>query len=206
MANYSLIVNFDHEMVSKFNENNQKLVIVKESEESNVDVAWITFSPFEINDVSWSEEYGLYASCSDVTGQAVIQKSSYVANASEQQLYLFTNGTFNLASTDLSLGENTYEVKNGMPTTTKMLTFGLAQDVTANGINYAGKPINAVPVMYNESATFTPHERIKIFMQSNLDDGMVISRIKSDSLSLDFTDKTDITVKYDSSCGRFVEE
>jgi hypothetical protein len=202
MAKYNLKMLIDNTTVKNFNHLNQKVVIVKEAEGSSVDVAWVTFPPFEINSVSWEETYGVYASCSSIEGTAKIAKSSY-AEASEKQSYEFAEGIFQPPVPDSSLGNSTYEVKNSM-TDTDMLTFGLAQNVVANGVNYEGNPINAVQVMSNESATFKPHERIRIFMQADLDDGMVISRIKSQALELDFADKTEITIKYAPSVGGFV--
>lgn len=58
--------------------------------------------------------------------------------------------------------------------------------------------------MARESATFTPHEKIRVFMESDIDDGMAIIRIKGQALVLDLTDQTDITIKYDTSVGAFV--
>jgi len=70
--------------------------------------------------------------------------------------------------------------------------------------NYDGKPINAVQIMAHESAAFTPKETIRVFMEADVDDGMVIIRIKGQALVLDFTDQSDITIKYDTSVGAFV--
>ncbi|WP_346355301.1 hypothetical protein [Azotosporobacter soli] len=203
MANYTLKALIDNETVKKFNMLNQRVIIVKEAEGSGADVAWVTFAPFEINSVSWEEAYGVYASCSEMEGKAKIEKSSY-AQASEKQSYAFANGIFEPPVTDTTLGDNMYEIKNNM-TDPDILTFGLAQDVVANGVTYEGNPINAVQVLSNESATFTPHERISIFMQSDLDDGMVISRIKSQALLLDFAKQADIVIKYDPAVGGFVK-
>ncbi len=202
MASYSLKALINGDVVKQFNQLNQKVVIVKEAPGNSSPVAWVTFSPFEINTVSWQETYGVYASNTVMEGTAKIEKSSY-AQASEKQCYNFEFGTFNAPVADKDLPSNTYEVKNAMMTPSQ-LTFGLAQDVVANGVSYEGSPINAVQIMSNESATFTPHERISIFMQSDLDDGMVISRIKSQALQLDFAKQADIVIKYEPTVGGFV--
>ena len=203
MAKYSLTAKIDEATVENFNKLGQTVIIVKETAGSSIDVAWISFSPFEINEVSWEETYGLYASTSDISGKARISKASYT-EASEKQSYVFENGIFQPPVTDASLQGNTYEIANNV-SEKAMLTFGLAQNIIANGVNYEGHPINAVQVMAHESATFTPHEKIRVFMEADIDDGMVISRIKGKTLELDFTDQTDITIKYDPAVGGFVK-
>jgi hypothetical protein len=203
MATYNLKALIDSETVKLFNQLKQKIVIVKMGKDGSTELAWVTFAPFEINVVSWEQIYGLYASYSETQGKARVLKSSYTL-ASEKQIYPFENGVFSVPQPDSTLGENTYEVSNKMQDY-PCLVFGLAQDVVANGVSYEGNPINATKVLSNESATFTPHERIRIFMQSDIDDGMVISRIKSQSLDLDFTTQSDIAIKYDKAVGAFVK-
>lgn len=202
MAKYNLIAKIDDTTVENFNKLGQRIVLVKETADSSADLAWISFSPFEINTVFWEESYGVYASTSDVVGTARVLKASY-AQAAEKQSYVFENGIFQPPVTDAGLASNTYSVKNNMAEL-PMLTFGLAQDIIANGVNYDGKPINAVQIMAHESAAFTPKETIRVFMEADVDDGMVISRIKGQALVLDFTDQSDITIKYDTSVGAFV--
>lgn len=203
MSKYTLKALISPEMVKQFNQLKQKVIIVKETGGVYTDVAWVTFAPFEINTVTWEQTYGVYASCSEMAGNTKIEKSSY-AKASEKQCYTFNNGIFEPPVTDTSLADNMYEVRNHM-LIPNQLTFGLAQDVVANGISYEGNPINAVQILSNESATFTPHEKIRIFMQSNLDDGMVLTRIKSQALDLDFVKQANIIIKYDPSVGGFVK-
>ena len=204
MANYLLKALIDSDTVKFFNVNNQKIVIVKVSgNSSTTDVAWVTFKPFEANTVAWEEIYGLYASYTELQGKATIVKSSYTL-ASDKNTYPFESGVFSAPTSDPSLSDNTYEIANKMQEYNS-LTFGLAQNVVANGISYQGNPINAQSVLPNQTASFTPHERISIFMESDIDNGVVISRVKGTSLDIDFTSKSEITIRYDKSVGGFVE-
>ncbi|WP_019555651.1 hypothetical protein [Propionispira raffinosivorans] len=59
--------------------------------------------------------------------------------------------------------------------------------------------------MLNEAPIFIPNERIRVFMQADIDEGMVILSTKSQSLDLDFTTQSGITIKYDKSVGGFVQ-
>ena len=132
MAKYNLIAKIDDTTVENFNKLGQRIVLVKETADSSADLAWISFSPFEINTVFWEESYGVYASTSDVVGTARVLKASY-AQAAEKQSYVFENGIFQPPVTDAGLASNTYSVKNNMAEL-PMLTFGLAQDIIANGV------------------------------------------------------------------------
>ncbi|MBU2699095.1 hypothetical protein Ga0466249_000174 [Sporomusaceae bacterium BoRhaA] len=203
MANYSLKALIDSETVKQFNKLKQKVVIVKTGEDSTNKLAWVTFSPFEINTVAWKENYGLYSSTNEIQGKVKITKASFTT-AVDKQSYTFENGVFNSPTDDPALESNMYEITNNM-TDYDALVFGLAQDVIANGVTFEGNPVNAITVLQNESATFIPHEKIIIYMESDTDDGMVISHIKSQVLELDFTTDENMTIKYDSKVGKFVK-
>jgi len=200
MASYSLKALIDDNLVKQFNQNNQKVVIVKEAPKNSSPVAWVTFSPFEINTVSWEENYGVYASNTIMEDKAKIEKSSF-SPASEKQGDSFTSGSISPQEADKDLASNTYEVKNAMMEPSQ-LTFSLAQDVEANDVS-EGSSINAVQIMFNEP--ITPHDKVSIFIKSDLDDGMVIPLIDDQALQLDFGNQTEIIIKYDPSIGGFIK-
>jgi len=206
MSKYLLKVLIDPETVKFFSDNNQKIVIVKKvnnGDPSTANVAWVTFTPFEVNTVIWEDIYGLYSSYTELQGNASIVKSSYVL-ASTKNTYPFESGIFSSPVLDSSISDNTYEVLNKM-SEYEYLTFGLAQNVQVNGLSYEGNPINATSVLPNQVASFTPNERIYIFMQSNIDNAVLISGVTSTELDIDFTGKSEVTIKYDNSIGGFVK-
>jgi len=205
MSKYLLKVLIDPETVKFFNDNNQKIVIIKKvnnGDSSISNVSGVTFKSFEVNSVTWEDIYGLYSSYTELQYNANIIKVSYVL-ASTKNTYSFESGIFSSPVPDPSISDNTYEVLNKM-SEYEYVTFGLAQNIKVNGLSYEGNPINATSVLTNQLASFTPNERISIFMKSNIDNGVIISRITSTELDIDFTGESEVTIKYDNSICGFV--
>lgn len=75
----------------------KRVVLVKENGETNFsqatefvdDVAWVTFQPWEINNVTWKEEYFVYASDVEKQSGAVIEKASYEEAEPKTKMYKF---------------------------------------------------------------------------------------------------------------------
>ncbi|MBD7912205.1 MULTISPECIES: hypothetical protein [Clostridium] len=204
MPTYSLKAIISPEIVSFLNRNDQRIVIVKKNEKSKTNVAWVTFKPFQVNNVTWNTEYGIYASNVQIQNGATIDASSY-SEASVKNMYPFQNGVFDSPISDSELKDNEYAIHNKSDEY-EYLTFGLAQDVTANGTNYEGNPINAESVLYNQTVSFIPNEKICVFIESSFNDGTIITHIRSNVLNLDFTDDANVTIKYDKSIGGFVKQ
>ena len=60
---YTLKVILTPAQLQIFQEANDSIIIAKPSEGgSTPNVAWVSFSPFEANTVTWEEQYGIYAS------------------------------------------------------------------------------------------------------------------------------------------------
>ncbi|MEI8593212.1 hypothetical protein [Photobacterium sp. Hal280] len=200
MSSYNLNINIDSNDVRTINQSQQKVVLVKTvGGSSGSKVAWVTFSPFEHNEVSWTEKYGVYASSTQVQSGAQIYKTSAVNPATTEVMYPFEDGTF--GSPENGGQSNSYGISNRY---SQGFTFGLAQSVVANGNVFEASPLNAVSVLSRQNAIFTPVERLEVFLQGNFNNGVVISQVSSTALPLDFTNNSDITIRYDSSLGRFV--
>lgn len=193
----------------------QKIVIVKENDDSSnrlirnmmgndcLDVAWLTFDPMMGNNVSWNEEYEIYASATEMTGGATIKKSSYHAAMCGIRKYIFnTSGYFDEVSCTEDI-KNAYYMEN-MYEKNQIMTFGLAQSANVNGKEKTLNPINAMPVAYNNRAHFIPIVRIKIFLAAQANDGKVISVSQSRTLTVDFTEQLERSVRYDQAAGAFV--
>ncbi|KIL41160.1 hypothetical protein SD70_09010 [Gordoniibacillus kamchatkensis] len=185
MTSYSLNIAFEKEDANLINSINQKVVLVKQtaSSSSNNNVAWVTFDPFENNTVSWTEEYSVYASTSEVQNGAVIQKLS-VEEAADGNVYDFVNNVFHL-DTSLTIPKSSYGIYNS---TNKVLTFGLAQDVTVNNGFFKAAPINAASVLGGQDATFTPLTQVLVFLQNSYQDGVVLTRVFSQTYKAVFGD------------------
>jgi hypothetical protein len=200
MSTYKLTINLETQDVKDINVAQQRITMVKKvGGSSGSKVAWVSFNPFEHNEVTWDAKYGIYASSTTVQNGSEIYKTSAVNPAICELSYPFENGTFSApVSGDTP---NAYGIKNQY---SQQFTFGLAQSVTANGCKFDASPLNAVPVLSMQTSTFTPIEKIEVFLHSNFNNGVVISDITSKALELDFTNDQNITIRYDKTVGQFV--
>ncbi|NDI35179.1 hypothetical protein [Chengkuizengella sediminis] len=197
---YNLNIGFDEKDLENIYNANQKVLLIKESP-GHGPVAWVTFDPFQKNQVNWIESYDVYASTHQSQEGATIDKMSE-RDAVGGCVYDFGNGIFKHNPGEKT-SKGSYKVMN---TTTENLTFGLAQSVKVNGNESFGAPINATTVLAGQDATFIPHEKVKIFLQSNVENGQVLSTVSSKIYTADFGGVEDaISVKYDGVTGQFIE-
>jgi len=202
MSQYGLTIQFETADVHNINKECKKLTIVKKvGGQSGNQVAWITFNPFENNEVNWTEKYGVYASSTEVKAGATIAKISAVNPASDACLYPFETGAFNDPETGID--PNDYAVKN-MYKDGKQFTFGLAQSVTANGSKFDASPLNAIAGFPSDKLIFTPIEVVSVFLHAHYDNGVIISNVDSEGLEVDLTDVPEQTIHYDHNSGLFV--
>lgn len=204
MNNYELIINFTKEDLEAIYAAGEKLVITKEvAGNKGKPVSWISILPFLYNSVKWTEAYMLYASRNEAQNGATIEKLSE-AEADSELLYDFTNAVFGNAHSSEYIGVNEYGVCNLMEPYS-YLTFGLAQEASVNGDTLKGSPINAVVLPYNHTATFSPIEKVNIFLANDIDNGMVITKEFSNTITVTYSGtETCHTIKYDSQKGIFV--
>jgi hypothetical protein len=183
MPNYTLNVDFDPGELAPIYAANEQVTIVKQSRDGKP-VAWVAFVPFQNNTVTWKDSYALYASNTLAESGAIISQLSNTA-ASPGLQYAFAEGKFDSGTPDSDLPPNTYDIVNQMAGFNE-LTFGLAQDVQVNGTAQPNHPINAQIVPLHQSAQFTPLDKITVFLQSNVQSGMVLTTVKSASIELSF--------------------
>lgn len=204
MPSYQLNIKFEKKDLPNIYAAKEKIVIVKHVQgNEGSHLAWVTFKPFEYNNINWETSFALYASTSEVQSGAIINKMSDVAAVTKVN-YDFSNAIFENPEPDNNLGSNTYSLINKM-SDYQALTFGLAQSVIVNNIDYKNHPINAIYVPYGHSATMTPIERIDVFLQADINESTVVSRIKSESLLIEYTGNDVLhSIIYDSSIGKFI--
>lgn len=200
MSSFDLTIQFAAEDAQAVNAASQQVSIVKKvGGASGSSVVWVAFPPFENNEVTWEEKYGVYSSTTSVQNGATIVKTSAVNPASSGVVYPFELGAF--SSPTGALSPNDYGIQNLSP---MGLTFGLAQSVTANGSIFAASPLNAVPVLTQQSSTFTAIEIISVFLHSQFNNGVVISDILGPALEVDLTNSPTQTIHYDAKTGAFI--
>lgn len=204
MSNYELSIKFSEEALKAIYAAGERLIVTKEvSGSKGSSVCWVSTLPFMNNTIKWSEEYMLYASREEAMNGATIEKLSDV-DAIAELVYDFKAGTFDNARTSGGVGKNEYGVSNQMAQY-DVLTFGLAQKVDVNGTQEEGRPINAVTLPFNHTASFSPIERVRVFLAVNVNNGMVITREFSNSIDVTYTGtEVSKTIAYDDTKGMFI--
>jgi hypothetical protein len=205
MPIYTLNIDFDKTALDTIYKAGEKVTMIKQVA-NGTPVAWVSFYPFENNSVVWEEDYALYASTTEIQSGATIMKMSD-EQASEQMMYDFQSGNFGVPVPSGQLSKGMYGVTNMTPIDQAVgLTFGLAQSVQVNGTAYVNKPINADYVPSKHTSTFTPYEVIKLFLGNEINDGMVVSEVFSNALTLTFGgDISELTAKYSAINGSFAQ-
>lgn len=205
MPQYELTLKFDEQELNTIHRAGQQVVLVKSvgATGSSTDVAWVAFSPFESNTVTWEEKYGIYASSVAIVDGAEIQKISDTDAPEEETVTFMDSGVFSVPVRDSTLKKGEYCAINHYNTLT-LLTFGMQQGVEVNSQSMPVKPINAVSVPKTDTAVFTPYEKVTAFLAAEIESSFIITKITSPSTVFTFGGGVDsIAATYNSSTGKF---
>jgi hypothetical protein len=206
MPSYELQVGFSNNDLSTIYTVGANVIIAKPTSDGTPNVAWQVFRPMSANTVSWEENYGIYASTSEVqNGAQLSQLSSVKPPAAINKLYTLesnsiisgpaSGGTSNAFSL-----HNTYDVKQYM-------TVGLYQDANVNGTDIIGNALSAAGVMLNHIAAMTPYTTVYIWLQSQVKSNCVVTNVTSPMTQITFGGGVSSNkVKYDSSTGTFIAD
>lgn len=202
MPEYSLEIQFDDTGLKTLELADQYVTLIK-SVGRGRPVTWVSFRPMQNNLVTWTEEYSVYASTTQIQDGARIFTQS-TRPAVGGHTYTLRGGRFGDGSPGLAATE--YGVANMDPhfsiCDVPMITSGLYQGAVVNGANTAS-PLNAVAVPYYETAVYTPVERVLIFASSYQDNGLVISAVSSLALTVDLTTRPNQAVHYATGTNQF---
>lgn len=207
----TLNIHFSSKALETLGQQKKRVVVVKESNEAlpddNAVIAWFTTTPFQEMKITWEEEFYLYGSQTEFQAGAVIEKTSSTDKKVNDKNYLYQFGpksaTFK-GETYTQGKAGTIYMKN-LFADGDFTLFGLAQKITCSGKNHIN-PINAVESILNDNIAFTPVEKIRVFLQANVQDAKVLTAISSDPISLNFTGNTEQAIRYDEEKNCFVEE
>ena len=186
---YQLIIDIDDAGLTNIYKAGQSVTIVKSVvanplSSGNLPIAWVSFQPFETNSVTWVENYNIYATTTQlISGATIMQTSVTAAPVQTGWTYTFAQGSFTGAQGGGSATYNMNNQQNGM------YSFGLSQQAVINNMPVMA-PLNAIPVMYNEGATFTPEETVSIFLSNTSNNGVVLSQVSSNALTVTLTSQT----------------
>lgn len=183
---YQLNFAIDSAGVTQIHNNAQYITLVKNVTSNplatgNLQVAWVSFQPFMNNQVTWVQNYYIYATTTQLqSGVQIIMTSQTVQPAQLGPIYDFSGGVF---TTTIQGSANTFNVQNDYG---QSLTFGLAQQATINGTSVMA-PLNATPIGNAQQGTFTPIETVSIYLSSYSNNGVVISQVAGSALVVQLT-------------------
>lgn len=187
---YTLNFTMDTNDVQTINDIGQYITIVKSVARSGAEtskgppVAWLTFRAAQVIQVSWEEDYWLYATAQESQAGARITATAMTTFPARRGLeYEFRSNLFMGPTMMSGLAEGTFHVSNKVGNNNWQ--FGLAQKArvsTEFGSTMKAVPINIVPVMNNQRVSFTPTDTVSISLQSFSDNGVVLSQVSSEAL------------------------
>ncbi|GGG17768.1 hypothetical protein GCM10011344_17980 [Dokdonia pacifica] len=204
MTNYVLTISFTDQQLTDIYNTNTQVTIGKQVNSQEPNVAWQSFNPLQNNQVTWEEEYGIYASNSEiVNGTTIVQLSNTPTGVPMDQLYTLEpsgviSGPSNGGASNAFALLNEYSNKDYM-------TIGLLQDAIVNGTDVIGNAVSAVPVLLASTALMTPSTTLYIWLQSEVTGNSIVTVVTSPMTQLKFGNGvTNIAVEYDTESGNFI--
>jgi len=200
--NFELEVDFTTDQVKALLAAGQHVTIVKSvAGGGSTTVAWLAFSPFNSNDVTWTESYYIYSTTSSLTAGTTLRQASETDDpAILGHLYELSGNVFaDQGSQSIYAGQYAATNQNGQ----NNLAFGLSQDALVNGADVLA-PICAIPVRNTNTATFVPSQNLSVYMSDTIDNGVVVSSVSSTASKICLTTQHNkATLTYDSNNNQF---
>jgi hypothetical protein len=207
MPTYDLNTSFGQADLERFYASGTNIVVAKPTGGGMPDVAWVVYRPLAKNNIKWNEEYGIYASTTDIQNGASIQKmSSTGIPASIGKMYDFGPSGYFGPPTSGGI-ENAYSVYNGYDNLSGKgyLTIGLTQDANVDGGDVPGNVTSAAAVLYNSKASMTPYTTVYIWTQSQIKSNTVVTNVTSEMTQINFGGGTStVDLVYDASSWKFL--
>lgn len=207
MPEFILNLEIDSQSLTLIRAAQERIILAKPVGNDNPNVIWQSFDPFASQSVTWTQQFGLYASEASIVNGASIRKISEQAIAEQAHYYTFTPGaSFTGPYTDPSVGPGQYAAENAMPHSSyPQLTFGLTQAATINGTAVAGQPLNAVQVLPQRFVTFTPITTVYVWLEANLVSSTVLTQLRTNHTIVNYSaGQFTRDLVYDPTQGMFV--
>ncbi|WP_410671654.1 hypothetical protein [Amycolatopsis sp. cmx-4-68] len=207
MVSFNLNTAFTEQDLQRFFASGSNVVVAKPNGGGAPNVAWLVYRPLINNTITWEEQYGIYASNTDIArGGAVlnqISKSEFPA-VGGKTYSLNPAGSFTAPQSGGGARGSYYAV-NEYDNDKKYLTFGLYQNATVNGDPAMGNAVSAAPVLYLSTAEMTPFTTVYLWIQSQVVSNTVITTVTSPMSHATFGGSvTSVSLDYDPSTGTFI--
>lgn len=209
MPSYTLTLQIDREDLRILKAAQQRIILAKPVNDVSPNVSWLSIDPFEGNEISWTEDYSLYGSNTQIQNGATIHKMSSTDFPSPDAAYF----TFKPDATFYgptkggveAPGRGQYRIFNDMPVSEyPALTFGLQQGAKFNGKDLEVRPVNAALVPAGQNTTFTPLSIVHAWLETKLMSGIIITEVRSKTAVVTFGGSvTSVRLKYNPAEGMF---
>ena len=169
-------------------------------------VAWLSIIPLEGNQITWTENYAMYASTMQVQGGATIFQTSATPYPAEDGICydLDPAGVFTGPTTGpQAVSTGSYSSLNNY-TALPAMTLGLTQSATTTSGNFTLNPLNAQSVPSLQQVIFTPLTTVWVWLQSQISSGVVLTSVFSKVAVVTFGGGvTTQSLAYDAKHGQF---
>lgn len=202
---FNLSIAFSDEDLKTFYATGTNVILAKPSAGGQTpNVAWLAFKPLSNNNLSWKEEYGIYASTqSPVSGGTLTQMSSVKVPAADGKLY--TLGADAVFSGPAGSGTpDSFSILNEYMEK-PYITVGLYQGANVDGKDVLKNAISAAGVIPKSTALITPYTTVYIWLASQTVGNSVVTQITSPMTELDFGGSvSSLSITYNASTGKFI--
>jgi hypothetical protein len=213
MPTYNLKTTFTQVDLERFYATGTNVVIAKPTEGTQPNVAWVVYRPLRLNTINWEEQYGIYASNSEMqNGANLIQltpnepypavfEKLYTLNSAGNMIGPKEGGTKNAYTV-----VNEYDNRSGPAGPGKgYMIMGLFQNANVDGQSVEGNAVSAAPVLYKSTAVMTPFTTVYLWTQSQIKGNTVVTNVTSAMTKVVFGGRvSSVDLQYDSDTGTFI--
>lgn len=205
MTTFKLYTSFTNEDLEIFFLTGTNIVVAKSFFGFDPNVAWLVYRPLNKNEMTWTEDYGIYASNTEIiNGNMIFQNAQTPFPAETGKIYTMSpSGAFGAASPGGIPG--TYSIFNDYANDKGHLTFGLYQNANINGEDFTCYPVSALTTLYKFKVVWMPMNTIYLWPQSQLKSNTIVTTITSQITKIMLSDfSPEISLQYDRSSGKFI--
>lgn len=170
-------------------------------------VAWLVFDPLSVNDIAWTETYGVYASNSALQQGATVATLSEISSPAEDgaQYAVASSGVLTGPSGGRGVQPGSYGIVNEASNFPGPMSVGLTQSAVVNQKPFDNAPVSAAAAPANQFVSMTPSLTVFVWLQPSYPSGTIINELNLPYAKATFGGGVNaITMKFDSTQGVFV--
>lgn len=206
MPTYVLQTSFTKEDLDRFHASGSNVVVAKPNGGGAPNVAWVVYRALQENTMTWEEQYGIYASNSDIVNGATLTQMSRTEFPAVEAMNYPLNPAGFFGPPESGGAQGSYFATNGYNNLPKgLLTMGLYQNATVNGTPVSASAVSAAPVLYNSTMQVTPFTTLYLWTQSQVMSNSVVTNVTSPQTMVTFGGSVrSLSLRYDAESGTFV--